>query len=184
MSEPIPEVPAVPEPTPTPVPTEPAATKSFTQDDVNALLAKQKREQFGDYGDLKAKAAKLAEFEESQRTEAEKVAARAVEAEKERDSARAESLRYKAAAIHGVNEDNFDLLGSGTEDEIAARAQRVGNLLKVQTENEQLKAELEALRAGKPAPINGRPIEQLKPGATPQNTPTEDDVLYNSLFGG
>ena len=171
---------------PTPLDVAPASTppestpRAFTQDEVNALLAKQKREQFGDYGDLKAKAAKLTEFEEAQRTEAEKAAARAAAAEQDRDSARAESLRYKAAATHGIGEDYFDLLGNGDEPTITARAERVGGLLR---DNAAMKAELDALRAGKPAPTNGRPTEQLKPGATPESTQTEDDVLYNSIFG-
>lgn len=182
MSEPTPEAPVPTEP-PTPPPAEPVTEKSFTQDDVNAMLAKQKREQFGDYGDLKAQAARLAELEESQRTEAEKVAARAATAEKERDEARAQSLRYDAAITHGVGKDYFDLLGSGTEEEIASRAERVGGLLKVQSENEQLKAELEALRTGKPAPLNGRPVEALKPGATPTTDQTQDDLDYAALFG-
>lgn len=174
---------ATPESTePEPKPTE-QANKSFTQDDVNALLAKQKRETFGDYGELKAKAAKLAEFEESQRTEAEKVTARAAAAERERDEARAQSLRYDAALEHGISKDYFDMLGSGTQDDITSRAQRLGGLLKVQAENEQLKAELDALRQGKPAPANGRPTPALKPGATPEATQTEDDVLYERLYG-
>lgn len=179
MSEPTPEQ----TPTPEPKPDEQPAAKSFSQDEVNSLLAKQKREAFGDYGDLKQKAAKLAELEESQRTEAEKIAARATAAEKERDEARAQSLRYDAALEHGVGKDFFDLLGSGSAEEIASRAERVGSLLKVQAENEQLKADIEALRAGKPAPAHGRPTAALKPGATPENNKTEDDVLYEALYG-
>lgn len=188
MSTPIPEptpAPIAPEtPSPTPTPTEPATPKSFTQDDVNAMLAKQKREQFGDYGDLKARAAKLAEIEESQKTEQQRHADAAAQSKREADEARAEALRYKAAATHKVDVDNFDLLGSGTEEEVSARAERVGALLSLRDENVQLKAELDALRAGKPAPLPGRPVAALKPGATPEHNPTEDDVLYNSLFGG
>jgi hypothetical protein len=167
MSETTTETPAETPSTETPeqTPTEQPVAKSFTQDDVNAMLAKQKREQFGDYGDLKAKAAKLTEIEESQRTEAEKVAARAAAAEQERDAARTESLRYKAAAKFGVDEDNFDLLGAGAEEEVQARAERVGGFLKLAAENQQLKAELEALRTGRP--VQQQPVEHLRPGASP-----------------
>lgn len=131
--------------------------------------------------ELEPLATKAQELEQAQQTEAERIAARASAAERERDEARAEGLRYKAAATHGISEDYFDLLGTGDAETISARAERVGGLLK---ENATLRAEVEALRAGKPAPTNGRPVEQLKPGATPEHNQSEDDVLYNSLFGG
>jgi multidrug efflux pump subunit AcrA (membrane-fusion protein) len=126
-------------------------------------------------------ARRLAEIEDAQKTEQQRLADRQAQIERERDDARAEGLRYKAAATHGIGEDYFDLLGSGDAESISARAERVGALLR---DNASMKAELEALRAGKPAPSNGRPIEALKPGATPSNPTTEDDVLYTSLFGG
>jgi hypothetical protein len=113
-------------------------------------------------------------FQESQKTEQQRIADRAAAAERERDEARAEGLRYKAAAKHGVGEDYFDLLGSGDEETISTRAERVGSLLRVAAENEQLKAELEALRAGRPSPTQGRPVEALRPGATPSDIQSED----------
>lgn len=134
--------------------------------------------------ELEPLAQKAQQLEEAQQTEAERIAARASAAERERDEARAEGLRYKAAATHGIGEDYFDLLGSGSADEIGERAQKVGALLKVQSENAQLRAEVEALRAGKPAPTTARPVEALKPGATPEHSQSEDDVLYSQLFGG
>lgn len=182
MSEATPE--ATPEQQPTPTPTEQPAAKSFTQDEVNALLAKQKREQFGDYGDLRAQAEELAKLKAAQQTEQERAAEAARKAQEDAANARAEALRYKAAATHGISEDYFDLLGSGDEEAINTRAERIGQLVKTASEIEQLRAEVEALRAGKPAPLNGRPVEALKPGATPSNAQTEDDVLYNQLFGG
>ena len=126
-------------------------------------------------------AQRLAEIEDAQKTEQQRLADRQAQIERERDEARAEGLRYKAAATHGIGEDYFDLLGSGDEETISSRGERLGALLR---ENASMKAELGALRAGKPAPTNGRPVEALKPGATPENTQTEDDVLYSSLFGG
>jgi hypothetical protein len=125
-------------------------------------------------------ARRLAEIEDAQKTEQQRLADRQAQIERERDEARAEGLRYKAAATHGIGEDYFDLLGSGDEETIAGRAERVGSLLR---ENASMKAELEALRAGKPAPTTARPVEHLKPGATPENTQTQDDVDYAALFG-
>ncbi len=130
--------------------------------------------------ELEPLASEAQQLKEAQQTEAERIAARATAAERERDEARAEGLRYRAAT-HGIGEDYFDLLGSGDAETISARAERVGGLLR---ENTTLRAEVEALRAGKPAPTTARPVEQLKPGATPENNSNEDDVLYHSLFGG
>lgn len=124
-------------------------------------------------------ARRLAEFEESQKTEQQKIADRAAAAERERDEARADGLRYKAAAKHAIGEDYFDLLGSGDEETISSRAERVGGLLK---ENAEMKAELEALRAGKPAPANGRPTEALKPGASPEPISGAQDHSYPSSW--
>lgn len=158
--------------------------QTFNQEQVNALLAEQKRkerERFAGYDDLKAKAEEFDKLQEASKTEQERAAEAARKAQQDAADARSEALRYKAAATHKVEADYFDLLGSGTEDEITSRAERVGGLL---TELATLRAEVEALRAGKPAPPNGRPVEALKPGATPENATSEDDVLYNSLFGG
>lgn len=125
-------------------------------------------------------AQRLAEIEDAQKTEQQRLADRQAAIERERDEARAEGLRYKAAATHGISEDYFDLLGSGDAETISDRAERVGGLLK---ENAALKAEVEALRAGKPAPTNGRPVEALKPGATPEESKTTDDLIYEAVYG-
>lgn len=129
------------------------------------------------------KAKEFDAFQESQKSEQQKIADRAAAAERERDDARAEGLRYKAAAKFSVDEDHFDLLGSGDEETILARAERVGGLIAAKAENDQLKAELEALRAGKPAPSRERPLESLRPGATPGEAVTADDALYASIYG-
>lgn len=125
-------------------------------------------------------AKRLAELEESQKTEAQKIADRAAAAERARDEAVADGLRYKAAAKHGIDEDHFDLLGSGDEEAISGRAERIGNLLKLRTENEALKAEVEALKQGKPAPASARPTAALRPGATAEEISAEQDDSYPS----
>lgn len=178
MSETNPEQQSTPEAS-----TETPAVQTFSQEQVNALLAEQKRkvsERFAGFDDLKAKAEKFDEAQEAAKSEQERAADAARRAQEEANAARSEALRYKAAATHKVDADYFDLLGGGTEEEITGRAERVGGLL---SELASLRAEVEALRAGRPAPTNGRPVVALKPGATPESAQTEDDVLYNSLFG-
>lgn len=55
---------------------EPAEPKAFTQEQVNALLADQKRklgEKFADYDDVKAKASKLDQLEQDSKSELQKL---------------------------------------------------------------------------------------------------------------
>lgn len=190
MSEQTPEAaPATetPEANPTPETTTPAAEQPKPAETVDFWKQKAREQEARAKSNAEA-AKRLAEIEDSQKTEQQRILERQAAIERERDEARAEGLRYKAAATHGISEDYFDLLGTGDEDAIATRAERVGGLLKTNasltTEVEQLRAEVEALRAGKPVPTLGRPVESLRPGATPTSAQNEDDVLYNSLFGG
>jgi hypothetical protein len=108
-----------------------------------------------------AAAKKLQEQEDAQKSDSQKVADAAAQAQRERDEARAETLRYKAAATHHVTEANFDLLGTGSEEDIMARAKRVGVL-------EADSAELKALKAQQapPAPEGDGtgPVKKLTPG--------------------
>lgn len=70
------------EPTTQPEPT----SKTFTQEQVNTLLADQKRkaaERFADYDDLKAAKSRLDELETANQTELQKLQARAEKAERE-----------------------------------------------------------------------------------------------------
>lgn len=186
MSVMTPETPA-PVETPAPATGAPVETPAELGDAGKAAIDRMKAER--DEANRKVReltpaAQELAALKEAQLTNEQRAAAQAATAERERDEARADGLRYKAAAKHGITEDtDLELLGSGDEAVIAARAERVGNLLKLAVENEQLKAELEALKAGKPAPVSGRPTEALKPGATPEGSKTEDDLTYEALYG-
>lgn len=183
MSEATPATEVTTEPAPTATDAPPATDKSFTQAELDRIVAERlqrERSKVSDYDDLKAKAAEFDKLTEEQKSEQQKILDRQAAIERERDEAKADGLRYKAAAKHGIGEDYFDLLGSGDEEAIVGRAERVGTLIR---ENAEMKAELEALRAGKPAPASGRPTEALKPGATPEHAKSEDDETYESLFG-
>lgn len=72
-----------------------------SQDDLNRVLADRiKREQakFGDYKDMKAKAARLDEIEAANQSEAEKAAARLAEAESKAVEAERRALRFEIAS--------------------------------------------------------------------------------------
>lgn len=128
-------------------------------------------------------ARRVQELEDAQKSETQKLADAAARSAQEAAEARAEMSRYKVAAAHGVTEDYFDLLGSGDEATITARAEKIKPLLSLAAENEQLKAELDALKAGKPAPTNSRPVAALKPGASPEGSKTSADEAYEAIFG-
>jgi hypothetical protein len=120
--------------------------------------------------ELKPLADQFRALEESTKSEAQRLAEAAEAAKRDAENYRAEAVRYKAAATHGIPADHFDLLGSGTEEEITARAAKLSALLAAQTQP--------------PAPVpQRRPVEQMRPGATPGDAESEDDVLYAQLFG-
>lgn len=102
--------------------TGPETPKTFTQDQVNALLANQKRDITGkyvDYDQFKADAAELAKIREGEKTELQKANERAADAEKRAAKAEFNSLRNKVATAKGVPASS--LTGS-TEDELNASA--------------------------------------------------------------
>jgi hypothetical protein len=121
--------------------------------------------------ELKPLADQFRAFEESTKSETQRLAEAAEAAKRDAENARAEAIRYKAAATHGIPADHFDLLGSGTEEEITARAEKLAALIAAQQQ------------PATPAAPQRRPVEQLRPGATPGGAESEDDVLFAQLFG-
>ena len=109
---------------------------------------------------------------EASKSEAQRQQEAIEAAKREAETARAEAIRYKAAAAHGIGADHFDLLGSGTEEEISARAEKIAALLAQQAQAQQPST-----------PLQTRPVEQLRPGATPGEAESAEDVLYKQLFG-
>ena len=93
-----------------------------SQDDFDRRLAARldrERKKFADYDDLKAKADKLTEIEEANKTEAEKAAARAEAAEKRAAELEVKALRAEVAAAKGVP---VALLTGSTQEELEAAA--------------------------------------------------------------
>jgi len=99
----------------------PAGERTFTQDELNAIVSdrlRREKERYADYDDLKAAKARLDEIDQERLTELEKVQKRADDAEKERDLARQRAQdtairaalameAAKAGALHP--EDAFQL---------------------------------------------------------------------------
>lgn len=167
MSEPVIEV--TPEPT---TPTEPAAQPAETDWKAEARKWEQRaKENLSQVSALKPQADQFQALVEASKSDQQRLEEAAAQAQREAETARSEAIRYKAAATHGIPADHFELLGSGTEDEVTARAQKI--------------AELIAKATAPPAPgaPQTRPVEQLRPGASPSGMETADDVIYAQLFG-
>ena len=121
--------------------------------------------------ELRPRADQFSQLEEASKSELQRLSEAAESAGRDAEMARSEAIRYKAAATHGISADNFDLLGSGTEEEVTARALRI--------------AALTAAKVPTPPPAApaARPVASLRPGATPGEAETEDDVIYAQLYG-
>lgn len=112
-------------------------------------------------------------LEEASKSDAQRLQEAATTAQKDADTARSQALRLQVALDHGIGKDDLVMLQGSTAEELAQAAQWIA-------------AKNAAAGAAPPVvpPVPGqRPIEQLRPGATPTATQTEDDANYARLFG-
>lgn len=109
--------------------------------------------------DNAAKAKQYDELLESQKTEAQKLADRAAQAEKERDEARLEALRTKVGMSKKLPADVIDLLKGDTEEELAAHADRLA---------EHFKASVRP----------GGSVDQGQRGTSPAATPRDEFAAF------
>lgn len=112
---------------------------------------------------------------EASKSEAQRQAEAVTAATTQAAQALADVARYKVAALHGISTpEDLDLLGSGTEAEVTARAQRIA----------ALNAAAQAAAAPTTPPVTAptsRPVEQLRPGAMPAGAQSEDDAVWAAL---
>lgn len=102
---------------------------------------------------LRTAAQKYQEFEDTQKSELQRANDRAQTVEQQLTDLRSTNARLMAAATHNIPPDLIDLLGSGNEEEINARAEVLA---------ERLKASAPTPAA---SPAQQRPVESLTPGA-------------------
>jgi len=117
-------------------------------------------------------ARRLAEIEDSQKTEQQRLHERAQAAERELSALQSANARLRAATVYGLPAELVDLLGDGSEEQINERA-------------ELLAAKL-AAAAPSPAPAappQTRPVEALKPGAAPAVKEVDPDAWLRRLAG-
>ncbi|MGO2819435.1 MAG: hypothetical protein ACTIA5_01450 [Brachybacterium tyrofermentans] len=108
----------------------PKAPRTFTQDELNAVAAEERRktaEKFADYDDLKAKAERLDQSEQENQTELQKAIARAEKAEKDRDQEKAdrENADRRAVAAEVASEKGVPAshISGSTREELEASAE-------------------------------------------------------------
>jgi phage protein D len=120
--------------------------------------------------DLEAYEAKVREIEESQKSESQKVQERADRAEQRAKAVEAELIRERIARRHKIDDDDLDLLGTGTEVELETRAKKIAALKAAALEREAT------------VPPSDKPVEKLRPGATPSDVDLRGKDAYPSSW--
>jgi hypothetical protein len=100
---------------------------------------------------------KLQQFEDAQKSEAQKLAERAEQAERERDALRVESLCARIAIAKGVPPDLLEFLTATDEDELNAQAERLMARL-ASTEAARPKVDVDQGARPGPLALNGDPL--------------------------
>lgn len=152
---------------------------------------------FGKYtpAEVKAMALRIADIEDSQKTEEERLAERISAAEQRAQSAESRYARLMAAATHDIPADLLDFIGGTTEEEIEASAGALGAALtaaidaaveaqvqaRVEAEVEKRLSEAAEQRNG----YFGRPVESLTPGGFPAAAEhrTDGNALLRRMAG-
>jgi hypothetical protein len=99
---------------------------------------------------------KLQQFEDAQKSESQKLAERAEQAERERDALRVESLRARIAIAKGVPPDLLEFLTASDEDELNAQADRL--MARLASTETRPKVDVDqGVRPG-PLALNGDPL--------------------------
>lgn len=100
--------------------------KTFTQDELNSILAKEKRKEEAKYAEDRRKAAEYDKLQEASKTELQKLQDKATAAEQRAEALEAErnleKWRTKYGRKAGIPEADWDRLRGTTEDEIAEDA--------------------------------------------------------------
>jgi hypothetical protein len=136
----------------------PAADRpARTLEEVEADLAKTRREAQGLRTRLREAeplAKKALEADEASKSETQKALDRALAAEKAHSELQEGYARMELAVTYHIEPEDIDLIGSGTREEMDGRAQRIA-------------AKNAAASKAGPPPTD-RPIEGLRPGASPE----------------
>lgn len=129
-----------------------------------------------------AAAKRLQEIEDANKTELQRALDAQRAAEEERDTAIMTHNRVMAAAANNLPVELIDDLGSGTEEEINARAERIAQA--IDTRARALAEQMAQGNGSGMLPRSGaRPVESMRPGSAPAtgDTPTTLDGWFRNL---
>lgn len=127
-------------------------------------------------------AKKYAEYEDSQKSEHQRLMERLETAERERDEERRSRARLTAATTHNLSATLLERLGGSTEEEINETAQALSEEIESEVSRRvpdlveaEVAKRLADLPQAEPArPVRQRPVEALTPGAMPSGAAPED----------
>lgn len=126
---------------------------------VSARIARE-REKYSDYKDLRAKAARLDELEEANKTELEKANARASSAEEKLKAyEHAEKVRGWKAEVAQETGVPVEALAGNTLDEIQAHGQTLANIFGNQKQDASAQKVIVRSEGENHLPLNGDGIE-------------------------
>lgn len=151
--------------TPAPEVTDAPASKTFTQDQVNDLIAKEKgkiQSRYEGFDRIKAKAEELDRIKEENASELDKAQGKLSKAEERAQQAEAKLLRFEVAAEKQVPSDALDLLTGNTREELEAKADKLLELVKSRTDTD------------KEPDFDGGPREPAPDPKTPEAAHNED----------
>jgi hypothetical protein len=109
------------------------STKTFTQADIDRIVAERvtrEQKKYADYADLKKAAAKLAKIEDDQKTEVEKLGEQLSAAQVELQSLKVEKTRRDAASTAGLDPDLTEYITAVDPDEALAQATKLAEKVK------------------------------------------------------
>jgi hypothetical protein len=155
--------PAAPKPGPQ---AQPEPEKTFTQAQLNAIVAQARRDteaKFDGFDAIKEKATQFDQLTESAKSDVQRAnesaaefKARAEAEAKEKTEAKLESLRYKLSAKKGLDPDLWDRVTGTTEEEITADVEKLAAKFSTQPERRPIGA----LRSGASTASNSDPKER------------------------
>jgi len=127
-------------------------------------------------------AKRLREMEDANKSELQKAVDAQQAAERERDAVRGDRDRMLAAAAHDLDPDLIDFLGTGTEEDINARAEVLAGII---TKAAQRLVDQTGQPNGARASATGaraRPVASLRPGAAPASqAPSSNEEMFRQL---
>lgn len=175
MSDPIEQPPAPEQQPPAPEAPRPAAPAEGDLDALpdwaRASLAKANKEAAdyrGKLREIEPLARKAQEIEEAQKTEVQRATERAQQLEQQLTQTRLDASRFQLAAKYGIGEDHLRYIVGDSDAEREEAAAGIATML--------------AAAKGTIAPRGERPVESLRPGATPTEQLDSEEALYRAFF--